>query len=244
MSESVASPSLTAKAGSTQPKQYALSDDLARMCLPMEFRDSYRTLAWVNSICFVFLLIGLVGLKPPAIVVRQLPPVAESSIVPFTPPPEEQPKPEEIVQNDEPPPQDAPIEAPQVVTIVAAVDSPNVSFPVPVPGATAVAPAHLASPPPPSNYRPSAPVKFDPNAASEGSYPKGSYPGYALRNRMQGTVTLIVKVDSSGHVVDATIQKTSGFTLLDESAVKTIKERWRFPPREGIYEVPYVFKIE
>src|SRR2546423_15471782 len=70
---------------------YALSSDLARLCLPSEYRDSNRALAWVDSICFAFLLVGLVGLKAPRVVVRPL--SAPQDIVPvvFTPP-EEQPK--------------------------------------------------------------------------------------------------------------------------------------------------------
>jgi hypothetical protein len=45
---------------------YALSSDLARLSLPAEYVDSYRNLAWTNSICFLFLVIGLIGLKAPA----------------------------------------------------------------------------------------------------------------------------------------------------------------------------------
>src|SRR5438552_18320923 len=70
---------------------YALSSDLARLCLPAEFKDSYRKLAWVNSICFLFLVIGLLGLKAPRVVQRPLTQVEEPVPVVFTPP-EQQPK--------------------------------------------------------------------------------------------------------------------------------------------------------
>ncbi len=40
---------------------YVLRDDLARLCLPAAQRDPDRQLAWVNSICLLFLLIGILG---------------------------------------------------------------------------------------------------------------------------------------------------------------------------------------
>src|SRR2546428_13996765 len=81
----------------TGRQDYQLSDDLARLCLPSEFKDSYRALAWVDSICFLFLLIGLIGLRPPKII--ENPVVAPPEVVPviFTPP-EEQPKPQPVAQ--------------------------------------------------------------------------------------------------------------------------------------------------
>src|SRR3954466_11680331 len=88
--------------------EYSLSSDLARLSLPTEYADSYRNLAWTNSICFLFLVIGLVGLKSPRVMQRPLVQVAESAPVIFTPP-EEQPKSEPEQQPDEPAPQDAPV---------------------------------------------------------------------------------------------------------------------------------------
>src|SRR2546421_5176740 len=154
---------------------YALSSDLARLSLPAEYIDSYRNLAWTNSICFLFLVIGLIGLKAPRVIQKPLIQVADSAPVIFTPP-EEQPKPEPEQQPDEPAPQDAPVETPQVVTVVAPADAP-VAFSVPVQGAVVVArEARLATPPPPVTHPPAGPTKFDPNAASGGSYPAPDYP--------------------------------------------------------------------
>src|SRR5947208_17070745 len=100
---------------------YRLSDDLARLCLPSEFRDSYRALAWVDSICFLFLLIGLIGLRPPKILEKPVigPPEAVPAI--FTPP-EEQPKTEPIVQQEQPQQeqQETIVETPPIPTVVAA----------------------------------------------------------------------------------------------------------------------------
>src|SRR5438309_11241499 len=82
---------------------YALSSDLAKLSLPAAYRDQYRVLAWVNSICFLFLLVGLIGLKTPRIVVRPLSQLQEIVPVVFTPP-EEQPKPELQHTPDDPEP--------------------------------------------------------------------------------------------------------------------------------------------
>src|SRR5215475_2712096 len=94
---------------------YALSSDLAKLSLPSEYADSYRNLAWTNSICFLFLVIGLIGLKAPRVVHKALVQVTESAPVIFTPPEQEQPKAEPEQQPDEPAPQDAPVDTPQVV---------------------------------------------------------------------------------------------------------------------------------
>src|SRR6266404_7207036 len=98
-------------------QKYTLSSDLARLSLPAEYKDQYRTLAWVNSICFLFLAIGIVGLKSPKVVVRPISEIVETVPVVFIPP-EEQHKLETQPEPDEPQP-DTPVEAPQVVTIVA-----------------------------------------------------------------------------------------------------------------------------
>src|SRR6266704_1026286 len=117
-------------------QQYPLSSDLAKLCLPAEFKDSYRRLAWVNSICFLFLAVGLVGFKAPKVVVRPLKKPPEAMEV-YLPPPE-QPKIEPQVKQEEPEPQDQPVDTPQVAIVAAAADPSSVAFAVPVEGAMAV----------------------------------------------------------------------------------------------------------
>ena len=226
MSESLASPASPFAPGA---HQYALSSDLSRLCLPAEFRETHRRLAWVNSICFVFLVVGLIGIKPPRVVVKPLSKVEEVVPVVFVPA-AEQPKPEAQAQPKEPEPQETPAETPEVVTIVAAAPSPAVAFPIPVQGAVAtVQDVRHASAPPPADYQPPQPVKFDPNAAHSGSFPAPTYPYSAVRNRYQGTVVVEFKVDTSGAVSEAKVQKSSGFKELDDAALTVVKTRWRFP---------------
>ncbi len=209
---------------------YALSSDLAKLSLPAEYIDSYRNLAWTNSICFLFLVIGLIGLKAPKVIHKQLIQVTESAPVIFTPP-EDQPKPEPEVQPDEPAPQDAPVETPQVVTVAAPADA-QVAFAVPVQGAVVVAKeARLASPPPPVTHAPPAgPTKFDPNASHAGSFPPPDYPTLAQTHQYQGTATIEIQVDEAGKKTSVKVRKSSGYTILDEAALKIVRDRWRFNP--------------
>jgi TonB family protein len=245
MSDSVQAPSTIAGPHPFDgPQTYTLSSDLARLSLPAEYKDAYRTLAWVNSICFLFLLIGIVGLRPQKIVVRPLNEIQEIVPVVFTPP-EEVPKPQLEIKEEEPQPQDKPVESPQVVTIVAAVDSPNIAFSVPVQGAVTIAPATHAPPPPPINQAPPRATKFDPDRASGGIFPKPAYPGSAVRNRHQGTVNIELVVDEAGNVTSAKVLQSSGFSELDEAALKTVRERWKWPPGPPrLFTWPCVFKLE
>jgi TonB family protein len=229
-------------------RSYELSDGLARLCLPREYQDTYRALAWVNSICCLFLIVGLVGLKAPRVIHKPLSELTDPVPVVFTPP-EEQPRVDPEVKPDESePPPDAPTDLPQVAAVVAVADASTVAFAVPVPGAVAVAQAaRLATPPPPPAQQaaPAKPTVFNNNAADGGSYPPPTFPSLALRNRYQGTVTIEILVDTGGTITEAKIQKTSGFTVLDEAALDVVKKRWRFPPGKARWlHWPCSFKLE
>jgi TonB family protein len=207
---------------------YTLSSDLAKLSLPAEYIDSYRNLAWTNSICFLFLVIGLIGLKAPRVIHRPLIQVTDSAPVIFTPP-EDQPKPEPEVQPDEPAPQDAPVETPQIVTVAAPADA-AVAFAVPVQGAVVLAKeVRFATPPPPVTHAPAGPTKFDPNAG-HGSFPAPEYPVLAQAHQYQGTATIEILVDESGKKTSVKVRKSSGFTILDDAAQRIVRDRWRFDP--------------
>ena len=75
-----------------EPLVYELKDELARLCLPQANRDPNRKLAWVNSICILFLLIGILGAQRGSISIKPPPPVEEIMpvmIEPATLPPEQ-----------------------------------------------------------------------------------------------------------------------------------------------------------
>jgi protein TonB len=226
--------------------EYTLSDDLARLCLPQELKDAYRTLAWINSICALFLAVGLVGLKEPPVIKKDLTEVVDPVPVVFTPP-EEQPKPTVEEKQEEPEQvQATDVETVQVVTIVAPADA-KVAFPVEVKGPVMVAKeARLATPPPLVNTPPpSRPQQFIPNASNDaGSYPPPLYPTSAQRSKSQGTVMVEIKVDPTGTITSVAVQKSSGFSILDEAAMSVVKNRWRFPPGPARWLVwPCEFKL-
>ncbi len=59
--------------------------------------------------------------------------------------------------------------------------------------------------------------------------PKPEYPSLSRKRSQQGTVILEVKVRQDGSVADVSLSKSSGFGLLDKSAMKTVY-RWKFIP--------------
>jgi len=232
--------------GLTEP-HYALTSDLARLCLPQTFQDANKKLAWINSICFLFLLIGLVGLRQPPIIVKPLTAVVETAPVEYIPPDEQtpgetQPKPEEF----EPPP-DTVSDAPVIATVVAA-DPTKVAFAVPVRGAvTKVSDARFAAAPP-AQPQPVAPVPkpttFNPKAATGGRYPDPSYPRAELLERHQGKIMLYAVVDASGAPASVTIRDSCGWPTLDRHAAEWVKNNWRWVPGETRhYLVPVIFQI-
>jgi protein TonB len=72
--------------------------------------------------------------------------------------------------------------------------------------------------------------------ASEPLYhlnPPPSYPRVARRRNYQGTVVLDVLVTADGVVADVRVAASSGYAILDRSALNTVKA-WRFAPaRKG-----------
>jgi protein TonB len=79
--------------------------------------------------------------------------------------------------------------------------------------------------------------------------PKPPYPRMAVRQHVQGTVILTVRVLPDGRAGDVRIDQSSGNSLLDDSALNTVKS-WRFTPaRQGgvavaaEVRVPIVFSL-
>ena len=232
-------------AGFAKAQGYKLSDDLARLCLPSEFKDSYRTLAWVDSVCFAFLIIGLIGLKPPKIIEKPLTPPQEIVPVVFTPP-EEQPKPQPVIKEEEPKEeqQEAPVEAPPIPTVVAA-NTPNVAFSIPVEGPVVLAPITRAAPPPVAPRPVQQGPKVFTGKEEGGTFPQPSYPAEAVQQRMQGTVTNLVVVDASGVPTRIDVVSSSGHYTLDDYSKQWIKKRWRWLPGETrTYLVPFTWQLQ
>src|SRR5438552_301176 len=68
-----------------------------------------------------------------------------------------------------------------------------------------------------------------------GTNPLPPYPLVARRLGKEGVVILAVVVAPDGRAADVRVRRSSGFAPLDDSAVSTVRERWRFIPasRDG-----------
>jgi len=65
--------------------------------------------------------------------------------------------------------------------------------------------------------------------ANYGSNPKPKYPSVATSRGWEGTVRLLVKVSVEGDSEEVTVQRSSGYDVLDEAAIEAV-EKWKFIP--------------
>lgn len=216
-----------------------MKGELARLSLPSASRDPQLKLAWVNSVCLVFLIIGLVGAKRGLIAIKPVPPIEQIIpivVEPLILPPQETTKQKQNYddeKNDQPP---------VAVTIPTA---PNISFSVPTIGALVV-PANLASAPPLEPLRTATQISSVSSTGTSGDRPQPTYPKIALEDGEQGTVALTLAADPAGNVVSVDVKQSSGFPVLDRSAVEFIKRHWRLPVGVGsqIFETQIIYKLQ
>ena len=189
--------------------------------------------------------------EPPATEQSQTPPPVEVSIppIPVVTPPLQPPEMAELQAAEpltEPPPVQPPPEPQPPKPAPAAEAKPT---PAPAPPAT----TSKASPSPsPSTARPARtggtpggtqPVPF--SAAGGGRFPSPSYPSAARSARIDGTVVLLVTVESSGVPSSVEIRTSSGHTLLDTAARDHLRRNWRWPSGESrLFIVPIKFVLQ
>ena len=212
---------------------YELKDELARLCLPSANRDRNQQLAWVNSVCILFLLIGLAGARRGVIAIKPVPPIREE--IPVVIQPTVLP-PQAIAQKPE---QAEVINQPQALVVLPS--APNINFGVPTVG-TLVAPAALASAPQ------IAPVRIGSlnNTGAGGERPEPPYPPIARETGEQGTVKLLLGGDAAGNIVSIDVKESSGFPILDHATVDFIKRHWRLPAGEGnrLFETSITYLLQ
>ena len=222
------------EANQTAPR-YELKDDLARLCLPSASRDVNLKLAWVNSVCILFLLIGIAGARRGVIAIKPVPPIrVEVPVVvqpAVLPPQAVAPKPEQAEPKNQP----------QVLVVLPT--APNINFGVPTVG-TLVAPATLATAPQPQ----AIPLHIGSlnNTGAGGERPEPPYPKIALEEGQQGTVILSLTGDDAGNVVSVDVKKSSGFPFLDRATVDFIKRHWRLPTDGStqLFETSITYKLQ
>lgn len=122
-------------------------------------------------------------------------------------------------------------------TAHAAKTKKNVDMPVPVSSSTTGAgssPKAASSP---------APVDTHTN-------PRPIYPELARKRGQEGLVRLLAQVDSNGTLIELAVAQSSGYSLLDEAALKAVR-RWRFRPGlnngqavNGSVIIPVEFRLQ
>lgn len=153
------------------------------------------------------------------------------------------------------PPRPAPVaEARPTAPVVAAPApmAPEAPAPAPAPISepTAATPAPAAPAAPPAAPAPPAVVQPSSNAAHLNN-PPPPYPAMSKRLGETGRVVVRVLIGPDGRAQDARIQRSSGFDRLDQVALETARDRWRYVPgtRGGVAEamwfnVPINFVLE
>jgi TonB family protein len=212
---------------------YELKDELARLCLPSANHDANLKLAWVNSVCILFLLIGIAGARRGLIDIKPVPPIQE--IIPVIIQPTVLP-PQAIAQKPE---QAEQLNQPRV--LVALPNAPDVNFGVPTAG-TLVVPAALASAPQ------MAPMRIGSlnNTGAGGDRPEPPYPPIARETGEQGTVKLLLASDAAGNIISIDVKESSGFPVLDRATVDFIKRHWRLPAGDGnrLFETSITYLLQ
>lgn len=221
------------------------SDDLARFCLEPDRAESNRRLAWINSICLVYLVIGILGLHtPPPDINKKL--TAEEAVPTVIEPavsavPQVAPNSGREETAPEP-------SASDVVAVT--IDSPAVAFSVPTVGNLLV-PQSMAQAPPAHPMQgavslSSANIELIHATGAGGRRPAPNYPYESQRDKEQGTVVLLLEVDESGKPSSVTVKESSGYWRLDRAAADWVKRYWFFGPATGkrMYESPIIFQLQ
>ena len=224
-------------------ESYQLRSDLARVCLPIPQGHPERTLAWLNSICFLFLFIALSGVRPGLPSPKPVPALEEPMpiIIQPLPPPRQAVQPNKEESSSDMPP------APRLVVVT--LDSPAISFSVPTIG-NLLGPNAIAQAPP--SAAPNAPAaahnepKTIGSTGEGGDRPQPPYPDMALKFGDQGAVVLLFTVDDSGLVESINVKESSGSAILDRSALEFVKRHWIVPPGRGgrVFQATISYQIK
>lgn len=166
-------------------------------------------------------------------------------------PPRPLPEPTPVPTPEPTPPPPEPTPEPTPEEIVTAKESPEVAQPTPEP-----TPIATPAPTPKPTPKPE-PRAAKPKPAAAANVPKPvviqntppSYPEIARRNGWEGRVLVRVEVSAEGRPLSTAIAKSSGYGVLDQSALRAVNS-WRFQPRTvagiptaGSVEVPVNFAL-
>ncbi len=218
-----------------------------------------QKLAWVNSLCLFFLVIGGFGLKLPAVSIKAVPPVED--VIPVVLQPVSLPPPV-TAENEAPRDQHEPGQPEATPVVAVTLNTPEINFSIPTIGnlvaATPIAAVPVLAIAQPLVARGSgegggrkaeAPAPPSPitvgSTGNGGDRPQPPYPKIALAQGEQGTVVLWLTVDGTGAIISAEVKETSSFPLLDRSTMEFVKRHWRIPSasNERLFEATITYRL-
>ncbi len=188
-------------------------------------------------------LAGQARFRPP----RVLEAMADLPDPPAVTSPATEPPPPDI----SPPSESVPVKTPAPPSVdLASKPSPREEGPT-FPPVTAPAVGAAHSPPAETVRQAVAPAAGSRDAEPRyRSNPLPNYPYLARQRHWEGVVWLLVTVSAEGEVDDLVLAASSGYGVLDKSAMKTVR-RWRFSPAkkagipiESQVKVPVRFRLE
>ena len=122
---------------------------------------------------------------------------------------------------------------------------PAIAFAVPVATPVRIVPLGQAD-----YSRPTPPVPQPPRVQTltfgegEGRQPAPEYPRRALQERQQGVVVIRFVVGENGRVSSAEATQPCAWPVLNEAALRTVRERWQFPAGVlRVYEIAIRFQL-
>jgi TonB family protein len=226
--------------------------------------------AWLLTLA-VGIAGGLIAYpEPPQPAAKPLPPTQLVDVdVTHQPPPQKPEAPPSVaapVPSLTAPPAIPAVAAPAAPPLAVAQPAPSLAFALPVEGFTRIVDADQAAharpvqagtgtsgsssatsrpaPVAPASAAVSPPVTHLTLGEGEGNQPVPEYPREAVIARQQGNVGLRFTVDEAGRVTAVEVAAPSRFSLLNQAAVRTVKERWRFAPgKVRSYEVTIQFQL-
>jgi protein TonB len=192
----------------------------------------------------------------------QTPPEAPPLEVAFVSPEDAAPPPEtpRPIEETPPPPvapppppaiPEVPLQTPPPTSQPAAFAPPTVpqpmmeAPPVPTPAAPRPQPVHVTphmrSTAPPA---PSVPTMANAGPSDYLYRPDPPYPYLAKHQHQEGTVILLVRINDAGDPIDVQVHRSSGYTILDESARSWVAENYRFKPGDlRLLLVPVTYQL-
>jgi len=130
--------------------------------------------------------------------------------------------------------------------LAVARPSPTIAFAVPVAGPVRVVPLNQAAYSKPEGATPAPPplARTLTFGVGEGKQPAPDYPRRAVQEHQQGAVAIRFVVGENGQVSSAEATQPCAWPLLNEAALRTVREKWRFPAGAmRVYDIVIRFQI-